>query len=122
MTKQIRELVNLDPQPTLSSRQAQSVNKRQPRNTEGAVSVDLPAPAENDTLQPLLEAIKELGDGEEDFRLPDAQPVHAEWVGHRKNSKDCSPRHQSDRETYGCLVEDCSSSVLMMFVHGGGFL
>lgn len=67
VVRQIRELVNSDSQPTLSSQQAKSVKRRRPRDTEWTRRFVLPAPKEDDVLSVLLQAIKELGDGGEDF-------------------------------------------------------
>ena len=68
-------------QPTFSSRQAKSVKKRPPTDSEWVSGVGLPAPRDDDVLQALLEAEKELGDGGEDFAVPNVQPVQAEWAG-----------------------------------------
>ena len=122
VVKQIREVVNSESQPTLSSRQAKSAKKRPPTDSEWVSGVELPAPSEDDVLQALLEAVKELGDGGEDFAVPNVQPVQAEWVGHRKDSGNRTPQQQSNKEAYECLLRDCSSQVTIVFVHGGGYL
>lgn len=65
----IRESVNSDSQPTLSSRQAKSANRRPPRDTEWTSQFVLPAPREDDGLSNSLQAIKKLGDGGEDLPM-----------------------------------------------------
>ena len=102
-------------QSTLSSRQAKSVKRRPPKDTEWTKRFFLPAPKEDDVLSVLLQAIKELGDGGEDFPIPDIEPVDVEWIGPRKN-------HDPRRSDNHCenLIRDCAPQI--MYVHGGGYL
>ena len=73
-------------------------------------------------LSILLEAIKALGDGGEDFAIPDVASVEAEWVGQKKDSGVNASNRLSEREKYEKLVQDCSSQVAILYVHGGGYL
>lgn len=114
VVRQIRDLVNSDSQPTLSSRQAKSVKTRPPRDTEWTIRFVVPAPKEDDVLSILLYAIKELGDGGEDFPVPRIEPVDVEWVGPRKHND-----RERPQQLFESLVRDCSPRV--MYVHGGGY-
>lgn len=115
VVRQIRDLVNSDSQATLSSRQAKSLKRRPSRDTEWVERYLVPAPEENDLLSVLLQAIMDLGDGGEDFPVPDIEPVDVEWV---------CPRgyHGGGRFEQQCesLERDCSPQI--MYVHGGGYL
>ena len=98
----------------MSSRQAKSVKRQAPRETESTCRFVLPAPKEDDVLSILLQAIKELGDGGEDLPVPSIEPVDVEWVGPRKHSDHERPEKQDESS-----LRDCSPRV--MYVHGGGY-
>ncbi len=115
VVKQIRDLVKSDSQPTLSSRQAKSAKRRPPPDTAWTKRSLLPAPKEDDIRSILLQAIEELGDGGEDFTVPNIEPVDVEWVGPKKQ-RDPRPCEQQ----YESPVRDCLPRV--MYVHGGGYL
>jgi len=86
VVRQISGLVDSDAQLTLSSRQARSIERRTPRGGEWTSRLILPAPKEGDVLLILLQAIKELCDGSEDFSIPNIEPTDMEWVSHRTYS------------------------------------
>lgn len=115
VVRQIRDLVNSDSQPTLSSRQAKSLKQRPSQDTEWVKRFSVPAPEEDDVLSLLLQVIKELGDGGEDFPVPNIEPVDVEWVCPREY-------HDGRRLQQQCenLERDCSPQI--MYVHGGGYL
>ena len=100
---------------TLSSRQARSVKRRPPQDTEWTKRFFLPAPKEDDVLSVLLQAIKDLGDGGESFPVPDIEPVEVEWIGPRKHQ---DPR-RSDEQCEDPM-RDCTPQI--MYVHGGAYL
>lgn len=63
----------------------------------------------------LLQAIKELGDGGENFQIPDIEPVDVEWV----RPKEYRDRNLSKQQC-DSLVRDFSPQI--MYVHDGGYL
>ena len=115
MVRQVRERVNSDTQPTISSRQARRAKRRPPRDTECTNRFLLPAPKENDILSILLQAIKELGDGGEDFPVPSIEPVDVEWV-----NPTASRERQLPEQEYESLKRD--NSPRLMYAHSGGYL
>lgn len=86
MVQMIRELSIKRYQSTVSDQQAKSIKRRPPGELECTSRFSLPAPKEDDVLVILLQAIKELGDGGEDFPVPCMEPVDVEWVGPSKYS------------------------------------
>lgn len=73
------------------------------------------APEENDLLSVLLQAIKDLGDGGENFPVPNIEPVDVEWVCPREYHD--GGLFEQQRES---LERDCLPQI--MYVHGGGYL
>ena len=100
---------------TISSRQARSVKRRPPLDTEWTKRFLLPAPKEDDVLSILLQAIKELGDGGEDFPVPDMKPVDVEWIGPKKHHDPRRPDNRCENPVRNCAPQ-------IMYVHGGAYL
>ena len=117
----MRHVVNTPSQPTISLRQAKSVKHRAVKSTEWTSRIKV-TESEDDVLSILLEAIKALGHGDEDFPVPEIASVEAEWVGHKTDGSVDASNRLSDREKYEMLVQDCSSRVVILYVHGGGYL
>lgn len=81
-----------------------------------------PAPS-NDAREAVLKAIKELGDGNEKFDLPDTVDVEGEWTGHRGGVNNKAPRPDlgSERAHYDSLMKETTSPVTVLYFHGGAY-
>lgn len=68
-----------------------------------------------------LNAIREMGDGSEEWDEPLAQPLEAEWVGRRGGvGKDApEPADLSETEKYQNLMKEAISKVTVLYFHGG---
>ncbi|KAL9617801.1 MAG: hypothetical protein Q9160_007455 [Pyrenula sp. 1 TL-2023] len=83
----------------------------------------LPSPEENDVRDAVVRCIRELGDGQETFDLPDVQPVEGEWTGCRSAATPKEPRPPgSEAEMYTKMMEEVNSDVTTLFFHGGGHI
>ena len=88
VVKPICDLIRSDMHSILSSRQSKSIRRRPPHDTEWTKRFSLLAPKEDDVLLILLQAIKELGGGGEEFPVPDIESVDVEWIGPKTRRSD----------------------------------
>nr|POF15627.1 hypothetical protein CFP56_48821 [Quercus suber] len=75
-----------------------------------------PAPQEDDIRSMLVDAIKILGDGQEDYPLPEVAPVPVQWVGVRSGvAKDApEPPNMTEQAKYEALVAERSSDLTLI--------
>nr|POE77898.1 hypothetical protein CFP56_09541 [Quercus suber] len=80
-----------------------------------------PAPQEDDIRCMLVDAIKILGDGQEDYPLPDVVSVPVQWVGVRSGvAKDApEPPEMTEQAKYEALVAETSSDLTLLYIYGG---
>lgn len=114
IVRKIRGLSIKSYQSTVSFRQAKSIKRHPPGELECTTRFLPPEPEEDDVLVILLQTIKELGDGGEDFPVPCIKPVDVEWVGPSKYSD-----HEQSEQHGESPEQDRSPRV--MYVHGGGY-
>lgn len=81
------------------------------------------AAEENDVRDKVARCVKELGDGEETYTLPEMKAVEAEWTGYRQGVTSKEPRPQgSEAEMYDKLMAEVKSDVTTLYFHGGGYM
>lgn len=81
-----------------------------------------PAPAESDVLDVIVQAIKDLGDGSEQFTVPAIVPVEAEWTGSRRGVSKNAPRLDlPEPEQYKHLIEENPADTTILYFHGGAY-
>ena len=83
--------------------------------------VHLPIPKEQNISQRTFESIRSLGSGDEVLSPVEVMGVDAEWIGFRQaveSSSDGIP----EEERYKLLQRDVTTNVVLLHVHGGGFL
>ena len=79
-------------------------------------------PPEQDALDAVLQAIKILGDGAEDFSQPEAAAVEGEWTGFRADVDKKAPRPDlSESEHYAKLMSETTSPTTVLYFHGGAY-
>lgn len=84
--------------------------------------VTMPATGAVEVRDALIRAIKELGDGSEEYTLPDVQTVEGEWTGHRSVVDKNAPRLQlSEEEHYARLMEEAHCDATILYFHGGAY-
>ncbi len=83
--------------------------------------VTMPAP-EDDVRQALFRAIDGLKEGAETYTVPELKSVEAEWTGYRANVSANAPEPSiTEGEKYLNLMKEVSSSVTVLYLHGGAF-
>lgn len=69
--------------------------------------VKLAAPPEDDVRQIILDAIRILGTGKEQFTVPGVEPVQAQWTGFRANVGEGEREPKiSEEEKFDCMSRD----------------
>lgn len=85
-----------------------------------ASRVTLPAPSNDNVVRVILDAIKDLGNGDEDFAAPSLADVKAQWSGYRPKAQEKEEEPDiSEKEKYEGLMKDTTSKTTMLYAHGG---
>lgn len=83
--------------------------------------VVIPAPSSH-ARDLVVEAIKLLGDGSEQFQLPDIKDVEAEWTGHDESASKDAPRPDlTEAEHYKRLMNGIDTDATILYMHGGAY-
>lgn len=70
----------------------------------------------------LIRAIKELGNGSEEYVVPELHDVEGEWTGYRSGVGKNAPRPDiSEEEQYTRLMQEVKSDVTILYFHGGAY-
>ena len=81
------------------------------------------APPEDDLRRVLLDAIKELGNGTEQFATPQIEALHAQWTGWRKGvGKDEPEPTLSEQEKYEALCRSTTNDKVIFYSYGGALM
>lgn len=103
--------------------QRQTTIDRGVRGPRWVSKTEFPAPEEDDACQLLLAAIRELGDGHEEFPVPSMQAVPVQWVGHRANVANDTPEpsDMTERAKFDALTAEVGNDKTIMYMYGGVF-
>jgi acetyl esterase/lipase len=70
----------------------------------------------------LVRAIRELGNGNEEYTMPELKDVEGEWTGYRSGAEKKTPRPDlSEQEQYTHLMQEVKSDVTILYFHGGAY-
>ncbi|KAH6678297.1 alpha/beta hydrolase fold-domain-containing protein [Halenospora varia] len=87
--------------------------------------VTMPKPQEDDIRQALFKAIeglKEPGQPEGGFTLPELLPVEAEWTGHRAGATNNSTELKiPEKQKYTEMMREVYSPTTILYFHGGAY-
>ncbi|KAL8704483.1 MAG: hypothetical protein Q9201_002358 [Fulgogasparrea decipioides] len=116
----IRSLLD-SPEPTpLLKQQRWSLKDPGIRGKMWISKVTLAKPQEEDIRDILVEAIESMREGNGRYTIPPIVPVEAEWTGYRANVRHDRPRLDlSEVQHYEKLMSEVTSSVTMLYFHGG---
>ena len=108
---------------TISSQQAATSKDRGVKGSAWCSKVELLPPKDTDVRAQFLEAIAGLSHGDEAFTLPSFGPIGGEWVGRRSSggAKSSAEPALSEQQKFQGLVQDCTSSITIFYVHGGAY-
>ena len=125
--KKMRNSVN-DPKFRTISAQQKALTGDSPAQGPIWVSrLELPPPPESDVVHSLLQAIEELGVGDESFAIPKLVPVRGEWVGYRRSVDEEATDEKAtelripEDQKYEALISEMRTTTTLLFVHGGAF-
>jgi len=75
-----------------------------------------------DALVKVIETLRLPSAARTEVRLPEIAPVEAEWTGYRDGAADDAKLPQiSEEDKYHRLMEECTSSVTVLYFHGGAY-
>ena len=101
--------------------QRETKGDREAKGPSWVSRVTLTAPAENDACQIVLDAIDNLGTGNELYTLPDLNDVCAQWTGFRAGVGEKEPEPKlSEAEKFICLCKEVRTPTTILYAHGGG--
>lgn len=84
--------------------------------------IAFPAPAQDDVLELLNQAVEDLKEPSEKYTPPKMSTVEAEWTGYRANVDNHRQRPDlSERQHYSKLMSEVRSDVTILYFHGGAF-
>ena len=70
----------------------------------------------------LVRAIRELGDGQETYSLPEVTNVEGEWTGYRSGVDKNTPEPEiSEKLKYARMMSEVKSKVTILYFHGGAY-
>lgn len=85
-----------------------------------ASRVVLPAPGDDTIVRAISNAIKHLGNGDEDFAALSLADVKAQWSGYRPKAMGNEEEPDiSEKEKYEGMMKDTISKTTMLYAHGG---
>lgn len=109
---------------TISSQQKKSLYEFPLREPHWLSRVTFPAPGNDEFQTVLLESVKRIGNGDEEYpkSLPPMAPVKGEWVGPRKPAGDETPGSTlTEEENFAGLKQSVRTPITIFYVHGGAF-
>ncbi|KAI4717769.1 hypothetical protein E4T48_06029 [Aureobasidium sp. EXF-10727] len=84
----------------------------------------IPQTVEQTIANVIFDAIRDLGDGKEEFIEPDVARVNAEWIGYRADATDKEELpHITEAEKYKFMMREKTrtSKCTILYLHGGGY-
>ncbi|KAL8847463.1 MAG: hypothetical protein Q9221_007489 [Calogaya cf. arnoldii] len=100
--------------------QRETAADREARGACWVSRVVLPAVAETDALDLILDAVKGLGNGNEKYTIPTVENVRAQWTGHRAGVTKHEPEPTiSETAKFEHLQEEVKSPITILYMHGG---
>ncbi|KAI4725579.1 hypothetical protein E4T49_06674 [Aureobasidium sp. EXF-10728] len=84
----------------------------------------IPQTVEQTMTDVIFAAIRDLGDGKEEFVEPDVARVNAEWIGYRADATDKEELpHITEEEKYKFMMSEKTrtSNCTILYLHGGGY-
>ena len=104
----------------ISFQQSKTAVDRPVRGPTWVSRAAYPPTAGKELVNTVIEAIRDLGNGEEVYDKPTAKEVKVQWTGYRRGvgPKDPEPNIE-EGEKYQRLVKDMTSDTVVYFIHGG---
>ena len=120
--RKMRAFFAQSPMPSISVLQQTSLRDRPYSQSLWLSHATVPCP--EDSIRDLLLHVIDStsGDGRNIFKPPGIQALDLEWIGHRKtDSTKINDPPLSEKDKYFCLMQEVTSDVTILYVHGGGF-
>jgi len=118
----LREILGDSHRSTMTQQQRRSLRDPGVKGNLWVSRVTLPSPPEDALRDVLVQAIRALGTGDEEYSLPALETVTAEWTGYRSNVPANEPEPSiPEAEKYQHLLEETTSKATIIYFHGGSY-
>ncbi len=107
----------------VSVQQAATAQDRPAKGPVWISRVRIEAPTDSNVRQHFLEAVANLGKGDEVFSLPQYTPIQGEWVGKRTDTIDPAAAEpiMSESAKFHTMQNQRTSSTTILYLHGGAY-
>ncbi|EAQ88363.1 hypothetical protein CHGG_04982 [Chaetomium globosum CBS 148.51] len=118
-----REFITNTPPRSITKQQAMFLTDHGVKGALWVSKAAFPAPPDAALQNGVSRAIRDLGEGGEEYTMPALQAVEGEWVGYRASVKANTPEPAglSEREKYEHLVRDRKTDMTLLYFHGGSY-
>ena len=117
----VRSQTLREPPLTISQLQVQNSRAYPVKSPTLCVPAEFPRPNEDDVRRLLLQTIDELGKIE--YVVPSLEAVRGEWLVCRKNEKIVADGPKAvDLKSFQHLAGTAEDEMVILYVHGGGFM
>ncbi|KAL3446499.1 alpha/beta hydrolase fold-domain-containing protein [Aspergillus insuetus] len=118
----LRAILSQSHKSTISAQQQRTIQDRPVRGEMWISRVTFPVWPGESLRNVALDVVQALGNGRQDYALPDMEPVTAEWTGHRLVKIATAPEPEIDEwEKYRCLMNEVTSPVVLLYFHDGSY-
>ena len=118
----VRNKLNKRSYETISRQQALTTKDVAAKGPIWVSRTTFPAPEHDGAREAVLNALSNLGNGDEVYETPPLANIKGEWIGYRSGVGNMeSEPAVNEKEKYAGLVRDTASKVTMLYIHGGTF-
>ena len=119
----------LEPRPnkprSISATQKLTLRDPGPKGKIWVSTYATPPPPETSIRDELLHVVERMRDPAvpgTQFKIPELEPVEAEWTGYRAAAGPEDPLPTiSEKEKYEAMMEECSQPTTVLYLHGGAY-
>ncbi|KAL2813519.1 lipase/esterase [Aspergillus granulosus] len=118
----LRALLSQAHKSTITIQQQRTIQDRPVCGAIWISRVTFPASLGQSVRDVVLDIIQALGNGRQEYAVPDLGPVTAEWTGYRATKVANAPEPNiSEEEKYRRLMNMTTSPVTLLYFHGGAY-
>ncbi|KAL2828097.1 lipase/esterase [Aspergillus pseudoustus] len=118
----LRAILSQSHKSTITAQQQRTIQDRPVRGALWISHVTFPVSPGDSVRDAALDSIQDLGNGHQEYTIPDLEPVTAEWTGYRAIESSNAPEPEvSEEEKYTSLMSETTSSITLLYFHGGAY-
>ncbi|KIA75728.1 hypothetical protein HK57_00463 [Aspergillus ustus] len=118
----LRAILSQSHKSTITTQQQRTIQDRPVRGAMWISRVTFPISPGDSVRNAVLDTIQALGNGRQEYTIPDLEPVAAEWTGYRAIENAKAPEPQiSEEEKYTSLMNETTNPITLLYFHGGAY-